>query len=65
MRDFLGNEIKVGDRVLFSMDRSDRNLYKGTVVKTDIDKIIINSDQTNRLILRCSSSSEIIIVIKE
>lgn len=64
MRDFLGNEIKVGDRVIFSMGyRSDCNLYKGTVVKTDIDKITINSDQTNRLILRCSSPE--IIVIKE
>lgn len=64
MRDFLGNEIKVGDRVIFSMGyRSDRNLYKGTVVKTDINKITINSDQTNRLILRYSSSE--IIVIKE
>ena len=64
MRDFLGNEIKVGDRVIFSMGyRSDRNLYKGTVVNTDINKITINSDQTNRLILRYSSSE--IIVIKE
>lgn len=64
MRDFLGNEIKVGDRVIYSMGyRSDCNLYKGTVVKTDIDKVTINSDQTNRLILRYRSSE--IIVIKE
>lgn len=63
MRDFLGNEINVGDRVIFSMGyRSDYNLYKGTVVKTDTNKVTINSDQTNRLILRYSSE---IIVIRE
>ena len=46
MKDFLGNELNVGDNVVF-MQKSYRNFMKGKIIRITTCTVIVQHDETN------------------